>query len=205
VTPQTVWTVDQSEEKLCESLTTFSTRVRALCTAAPTDNELGALTSLAYNIGAEALRKSTVLRCHNASDCQAAARAFSLWDKARVNGALQALPGLTARRAAEAALYLRPDDEAPQLRMPQAVADESRLTASPIARTGAVTAGAGLIGVVGDAGQSLGSVGTITQQARTIVVEHLGLPVGAILPVVMVAAGAAVIWWRIAQRRSGWC
>lgn len=204
VTPQTAWTAEEAERRLCDSLTTFTAKARALCVNAPTDNELGALVSLAYNIGIEALRKSTVLRCHNSGDCQAAARAFSLWDKAKVNGALQTLPGLTARRAAEAALYLRPDDGAPQPRMPQAVADESRLSASPIARSGAVTAGAGAIGLVSEAGSNLGQVGTMTAQAKTIVVEHLGLPAGAVLPIVMVAAGAAVIWWRVAQRRAGW-
>lgn len=204
VTPGTVWTVDEAEKRLCESLTKFTNLVRELCTRDPTENELGALVSFAYNIGIGALRKSTVLRCHNDGDEQSAARAFCLWDKARVNGALQTLPGLTARRAAEAALYLRPDDGAPQLRMPQAVAEESKLSASPIAKSGAVSVGAGAVALISETSTHLSEVGTITQQARTIVVDHLGIPPAALLPVVMVVAGGAAIFWRWKQRRTGW-
>lgn len=72
----------------------------------PTPNELGALVSLAYNIGVDALAGSTVLRRHNAGDREGAAHAFAMWNKARVNGRLRVLPGLVKRRAAEAALYL---------------------------------------------------------------------------------------------------
>jgi hypothetical protein len=67
-----------------------------------------------------------------------------------------------------------------------------------------VTAGAGAIGLVSEAGSSLGQVGTMTQQAKTIVVENLGLPAGAVLPVVAIVAGAAVVWWRWKQRKAGW-
>jgi lysozyme len=85
--------------------------VLAICKVAPSDNELAALTSCAYNIGIEGLQNSSIMKAHNRGDHKAAAKAFALWNKARVNGVLTELRGLTARRAAEAALYLEPDEE----------------------------------------------------------------------------------------------
>ena len=82
---------------------------------------------------------------HNAGDEPGAARAFGLWNKARVRGQLVELAGLTARRAAESALYLSlgEDDEVVAEPNVQAVAPESNLAASPIAQAGATTAAAG--------------------------------------------------------------
>ena len=50
--------------------------------------------------------KSTLLAKFNAGDIAGAAAEFSKWNKARVNGVLTALPGLTARRAAEKSTFL---------------------------------------------------------------------------------------------------
>jgi len=134
-------TREQADRWLLEDVTDRTKAVRAMCTRDPSANELGALVSLAYNIGVEALRKSTALRQHNAGDHLAASRAICLWDKARVGGVLTTLPGLTARRAREQALYLTPDESVPQP-VPQAVEAESPITSSPVARTGAtITAG----------------------------------------------------------------
>ena len=113
VTPRTKWTQAYADQRFCESLTERAKAVNALCIHPVTDNQLAALTSLSYNIGIAGLRGSTVMKCHNQGDHPAAARAFGLWNKARVNGALTVLAGLTRRRAAEAALYLKPDDPRP--------------------------------------------------------------------------------------------
>ncbi|MDB5415307.1 MAG: lysozyme [Rubritepida sp.] len=64
-------------------------------------NELGALTSFAYNLGADALRDSTLLEKLNASDRTGAAAEFGKWVKA--GG--RTLPGLVSRRADEAAMF----------------------------------------------------------------------------------------------------
>lgn len=61
--------------------------------------------SLTYNIGLGALRNSTLARLVNIGDYESAGRAFAAWDKAIVGGKLVALPGLTARRAAEADIF----------------------------------------------------------------------------------------------------
>jgi len=76
------------------------------------DNELGALVSLAYNIGvgeeggADDFADSTVRKRLLAGDRKGAADAFMMWNKGRVNGKLVVLAGLDNRRKAERALFL---------------------------------------------------------------------------------------------------
>lgn len=64
--------------------------------------ELAATTSLAYNIGLEAFRNSTLLRMYRAGNIAGAADQFPRWNKA--GG--QVMPGLDNRRAHERALFL---------------------------------------------------------------------------------------------------
>ena len=73
------------------------------------DAQFGALIALLFNIGAGNLAASTLLRKLNAGDVAGAAEQFLAWDKARVNGVLQPLAGLTRRRRAERALFLGQD------------------------------------------------------------------------------------------------
>lgn len=199
VTMATVWTQEQADQRFCDSLTEYTTKVSALAGDASAE-ELAALVSLAYNIGLATFAKSTALKAHKAGDRQAAARAFSLWDKARINGVLQPVRGLTARRAAEAALYLRTDDG----HMPQAVQRESSIASSPIAQGGGAVAATGAASILGQFGDQLGAVGGAVRTARDAVVEGLGLPTEWLLPVLLVALGGVVLWQRWKQRSAGW-
>lgn len=67
-----------------------------------TENQIAALTCLAYNIGLGNFTASTVRREHIAGNFQAAADAFRMWDMA--GGRI--VPGLVRRREAERTLYL---------------------------------------------------------------------------------------------------
>jgi GH24 family phage-related lysozyme (muramidase) len=70
--------------------------------AAPTSqHQFDAMVSFAYNIGVANLAGSTLLKLHKAGDFAGAQQQFGRWNKA----AGKVLPGLTRRRAAEAALY----------------------------------------------------------------------------------------------------
>lgn len=195
-------TKEQADRWLLEDLQERAGAVGAMCTVDPTPAELGAMVSLAYNIGLEGFRKSTVLRQHNAGNRQAAARAFGLWNKARVHGVLTELPGLTARRAREAALYLTGDE--PQQAMPQAVEAESKVTASPIARSGAVAAGAGVLEGLRQLGDSVGGIKAPLDAAKAVMVETLGIPPDWILPMVLIAVGVLIVRHRLRQRSEGW-
>jgi GH24 family phage-related lysozyme (muramidase) len=214
VRPGDVCTVDQADRWLLEDLQEFAGEVTAACTVSPTPEELGAMVSLAFNVGMgwmgprkpagarDGFRQSTVLRQHNAGNRQAAGRAFSLWNKARVNGVLTELPGLTARRAAEAAMYLSGDGVA--VAMPQAVQAESSLAKSPINVGGVTALGTGLVAGLRELGDSIGGIKAPLDAAKAVMVDTLGVPPGWILPMVLIAAGALVIRWRLAQRRGGW-
>lgn len=94
------WTQEQADTRLASDVAKF---MAAVVKAAPTatDNQRGAMTSLAYNIGEKAFRDSTLLRLHNAGDYAGAAAQFARWNKA--GGKVMA--GLTRRRAAEAEVY----------------------------------------------------------------------------------------------------
>lgn len=187
-----------------------------LCTNYPTAHQAAAMASLAYNIGLHGFSRSSVLSAHNRGDIQAAARAFGLWNKAKVNGALTVLPGLVSRRSRESALYLTPDADSVPDPMPQAVAPESSIAKSPIASSGAIVAVAGVAQAVTEvasptpvvavqaAGEQAGVVAQSIQHIKTLFVDVLGIPQSAWLPVVLIVAGAVVVWWRVRQRRGGW-
>lgn len=93
-------TQDQAEGLLRSDLRRFEDAVAKLAPGA-TDNQFSALVSFAFNVGIDALKKSTLLKLHKAGDYEGAAEQFPRWNKA--GG--KVLPGLVKRRAAEAALY----------------------------------------------------------------------------------------------------
>lgn len=104
-------TITQAEAERLFDLDTdkFEAAVDRLTKGRATDNQFSALVSFAYNLGADALAGSTLLRMHNAGDFEGAAAQFLLWTKARVGGKLVVVPGLVTRRMAEAALYRKAD------------------------------------------------------------------------------------------------
>lgn len=217
-------TKEQADQRLLESLTKFTAHVLAMCKRTPNANQLGALVSLAYNIGLGGpktkggLFGSTVLRQFNAGNDTEASRAFGLYNMFTnpKTKRKEESNGLTARRAAEAALYLAPVEGslAPTQPMPQAVAAESSLATSPIAQSGAVTAGAGaltLLSTVKDNADAISGtasvvtdVATQAQAAVHGVSSFLGVPFPYLLAGVLLAAGVAILVHRYKQRQGGW-
>lgn len=203
VGPNTVWTQIDADRRFCDSLAERTHQVLALCTVEPGPHQLAALVSLSYNIGVPALAKSTVMRLHNAGDHAGAARAFALWNKFRnpATGRLEVSAGLTSRRAAEAALYLQPDDEAPHA-MPQAVADEPRLASSPTMQTAVTVGGAGAVGVLKsltDTADQVSGAGTALAPVWQLVT---GIAEGLhVQPLTLVCAGAVAAGGLLAYRR----
>jgi GH24 family phage-related lysozyme (muramidase) len=74
---------------------------RAIAGAPTSQPQFDALVSFAYNLGATALGRSTLLALNRAGNFTGAAAQFARWNR---QGKI-ALPGLSRRRAAEAALY----------------------------------------------------------------------------------------------------
>ena len=69
-----------------------------------TQPQFDALVSLAYNIGAGAFAKSTLVRLLNAGDYRGAAEQFLAWNKVRG----EVVTGLAVRRAKERAMFMEP-------------------------------------------------------------------------------------------------
>jgi lysozyme len=229
VHPGDVCTQDQADRWLCEDLEGRAQAVRQLCKVEPGPHELAAMVSLTYNIGLANFKTSSVLKAHNRGDVLAAARAYSLWNKYKNprTGKLEVAAGLTRRRAAESALHLK---DAPAARaMPQAVAAESGLSASPLIKIGAAVAstGGGVVTlappatVTPPAGNALdqataaaAQAAELANQATTVggtlnaalqaVAGAFGLAPVHLLAAVLVVAGAGVVYWRLKQRRDGW-
>lgn len=97
-----VITIDRADKLLMFTVAEFEKQVDTLVTSSINANQLGALTSFAFNAGMGNFRRSTLLRLVNANPNNAAIRQeFMKWNKA--NG--QVLQGLVNRRKAEADLY----------------------------------------------------------------------------------------------------
>jgi lysozyme len=102
IKPGVNWTQQQCDDRFTQDLTRFAGGVaNAIGGAATTQHQFDAMVSFSYNVGIGNLTKSTLLKLHKAGDYAGAANQFALWNKA----AGRVLPGLTRRRAAEAALY----------------------------------------------------------------------------------------------------
>lgn len=100
-----VITIQRAEELLKNTLDKFSANVEKLIKTTVTENQFGALVSLAYNIGIGNLTNSTLLKKVNANASDTSIRGeFLKWNKA--GGTV--LTGLTNRRALEADLYFKP-------------------------------------------------------------------------------------------------
>jgi lysozyme len=80
----------------------FADQVAKLIKVPVTDNQFGALVSLAYNIGIGAFKNSTLLRVLNQKNYQETANQLMRWNRA---GGKE-LAGLTRRRRAERNLFL---------------------------------------------------------------------------------------------------
>lgn len=107
VTRGQVITEPQATALLAKDVSRFEKAVNTLGVTL-TQNQFDALVSLAFNIGVGNFASSTLVKRLKAGDMKGAALQFAAWNKARVRGVLTALPGLTRRRAAEAALFLKP-------------------------------------------------------------------------------------------------
>lgn len=168
-------TEERAVELLHNDLSSFEAAVDAETSdVATTDDQFGAMVSLAYNIGVDAFRGSTVLRMHRLDRHMEAANAFCMWDKATVDGKLVVMPGLVRRRQEEKALYL---SQEPSMDDPKPVA--------PAPASGGVNLAH--VGAAGTAGTS------ITAMLTVALAYHLHLPAevaGADAGIIVLSLGA---------------
>jgi lysozyme len=103
----------------------FSKGLEACLRVSLNDDQFSALVSFAYNIGLSEFRKSSVLQAVNAGEFHAVPTFMAMWVKA--GG--KVIPGLVARRAAEAALFCRSDGAASNASYPPTQTEVGQLSA----------------------------------------------------------------------------
>lgn len=145
-----------AETFLAQDLMDAAAQVDELVTIPINAKQRGALASLVFNIGVGNFRSSTLRKRLNSGDIEAAAGEFGKWVKATVDGRKVTLPGLVARRAAEAKLFLA--DTFVDTAVPQAV--EPPAAMKPLAKSITVQTG----------GIGLGAAGVVAaiDQARDV-------------------------------------
>ena len=205
VKPGDVITRAEAERRLRHELVEYERAVERATGGNATQPQFDALVSFAYNVGVRGMAGSTVIKRHNAGDHQAAARAFGLWNKA--GG--KVWPGLTRRRAAEAALYLTPEivstplpvaeevrEAAAADEMPRAVEPERSMAKSEINRAAVATGVTATAATAAEVARLAADVKTST--------DMLGGWLVPILLVAVVGLCAYIVWERVTQRKGGW-
>ena len=94
-------TVAQAIEYMAHDLKKFESAVNGAVTMLINQNQFDALVSLAYNIGTNAFKNSTLVKKLNAGDIRGAAAQFGVW--IRAGG--KVMQGLVNRRAVEHKLF----------------------------------------------------------------------------------------------------
>ncbi|GHT90036.1 hypothetical protein AGMMS49545_02200 [Betaproteobacteria bacterium] len=184
------WTQPEADADLCKTLITLSAEVKGALsdTSATSDNEFAAMVSLAYNIGINGFRRSTVLKRHNQGDKAGAAAAFALWNKA--GG--RVVNGLVARRAREAALYLSTAISPLNAGNSPDADPVPPLSKSPTLQSGAASVATGALALMSQYSPQVSAV------ARSLAISPL-----VVVAIVAIVAGAVVIWRRCLQRKGG--
>lgn len=101
----TIWTQQYADERLSQSAKKAVDQAIALSPILNYNQaKLAAIADFIYNCGANNYQSSTLKKSVDVSDWVQAQRQIKRWDKARVNGELVVLAGLTTRRKAEADL-----------------------------------------------------------------------------------------------------
>lgn len=96
----------EAERLLKADLSEFEKGVERVIKVPLNPDQFGAMVSFAFNVGLSALQSSTLLKRINGKASMAEIeQSWLQWNKARVNGVLTPLRGLTTRRKAEFDLF----------------------------------------------------------------------------------------------------
>lgn len=165
--------VDECEKMLMEDLHEAGNAVRSAVNVPLSQNQYDALVSFVFNLGSGNFRSSTLLKKLNKGLYEEVPAQIIRWNKARVDGKLIELRGLTRRRTAEAALWTMDVPLAGQEGgdlMPQKPVQEA---VKPLTKSktlaGAGAAGIGTVGsLLGDAATNLESLVMYSESIKMV-------------------------------------
>jgi GH24 family phage-related lysozyme (muramidase) len=203
VVPGRAITLEQAQADLDRNLDWAETCVEKYAGSA-NENEFAAMVALCFNIGPDpgaGFPSSSVCRHHKAGDKNRAASAFALWNKATVGGQLVVMPGLTRRRASEAALYLKPVNEIVIVPSPQVVAPPKGNATSKTVIAGGLSVGAGALSVADQIDEITPIVTSITTAGASV--QNLLKLGGIALSVIALGAVAYMLWRYVIKKRRG--
>jgi len=185
----------QCEEYLVEDLNEAGAIVRRYVNVPLSQNQYDALVSFVFNLGGGNFRSSTLLKKLNKGLYDEVPAQLLRWNKARVDGVLTELRGLTRRRTAEAALFsmdapLAGDGGDMMPQKPEQAATKPLTRSKTLAGAGA--AGIGTIGtVIGDAANQIEGLVAYSEDLKLV---FLGLTIVGI---------ALVTYARIKDHKEG--
>lgn len=100
-----VITKEEAEHLLTSDLEVCMAAIRRHVKVPLSQNQTDSMASFIYNLGEGNFASSTLLKKLNKGEYEAVPTELAKWNKATVDGKKVVLPGLTRRRAAEAALF----------------------------------------------------------------------------------------------------
>jgi lysozyme len=103
-------TVKECNTYLQEDITKIASQIRQVVTVPLSQAQFDALASFVFNIGIGNFKKSTILKNLNKGKHHSVPLEMMRWNKAKVDGVMTELGGLTRRRAAEGALWALEND-----------------------------------------------------------------------------------------------
>lgn len=189
----TKMTVEQCEARLLAELNEFGAQVRRVVDVPLTQSQFDSIVSLTFNIGIGNLKSSTLLKRLNSGNYGDVPAQMMRWNKARVDGKLQPLKGLTRRRAAEAAVFTMdaqlPSDDGGDS-MPQKIKVQDK---KPLAKSKTM-AGAGVAGAAT-------VLGEITPQVEALIPYASSMK--SLFLVLALAGVALAVYARMKDQKDG--
>jgi lysozyme len=204
VVPGMKITQDQAESILIKDLSIYASYVDRYVKVKISDNARAACISFCYNVGPANFAKSSLLKSINNGNMDDAARRFLLWNKA--GG--KVLPGLTRRRAAEAALFLSPDAGASETAdiSPESTTMPDEPSGKPMmaSTTNLAAGGASLASVAGGAAavSDLAASAAGTASSVRTIWDTLGTIAPIIASVVVVICAGWIVYQRLLKSKE---